>query len=256
MKKKILIIIVAIVVAFFLGFFIRDIVLEKRFNDTHTVTFGTVESINEDKITVVITDDLYKSEHEKINFSLNDETKNLSIGDSLKLVFKKTNINEKGFVTDFTYEILGKARLFANLSGVPVSNSTVFSSLNSYVYKSFNLSDSFNPDNNFKKANEFYYKKIVSYEEYLKYKNLIPEIRELTQDDFIHYYLVIAFTEDAKAIYMHESSHMENNVLTLELHRNQALSTDSSIKYSGLSIVVPNSNDVEESSLKLVILDN
>ena len=106
----------------------------------------------------------------------------------------------------------------------------------------------------FSVQDEFYYKKIISYAEYEEYKKLIPELRTLTENDFINYYLVIAMSKSTDHIYMFNDIEEKENALTLEILKNQTLSnTDKTPVYSGVAIILPNVIDVPVENIELTI---
>ena len=127
------------------------------------------------------------------------------------------------------------------------------------VFKSFNVFES--PDTqlrDFSFSNGVYYKKIISYNEYLKYKGIWSEMRELTQEDFINYYLIIAI----------KSSEVSDNVLTcksvlvedekLNLYiTSKSLNLDASdwqdVYATGISVVIPNRMDFTEDKINIIL---
>ena len=106
-----------------------------------------------------------------------------------------------------------KERQFNSLSDVPVSNSNTHG--NKIVFKSFFAYDNTLDLSGFIIANEeLYFKKIISYEEYFKYKELIPELRTLTEDDFVNYYLIIAISKNIDSVYMFNKTDETDNLLS------------------------------------------
>ena len=90
--------------------------------------------------------------------------------------------------------------------------------------------------------------------EYLDYKALIPELRTLTRDDFINYYLVIAMSTDIDYIYMLNDIEDEENSLSLEILKNKTLSQTTQIPlYTGVSIVLPNTTEVPVENINLFV---
>lgn len=149
-----------------------------------------------------------------------------------------------------------KERQFNPLSDVPVSNSNTHG--NKIVFKSFFAYDDTLDLNEFIAQNEeLYFKKIISYEEYFKYKELIPELRTLTEDDFVNYYLIIALSKNVDSIYMFNKIEESDDLLSLEISRNTKLSeTNSTPIYSGIAIILPNITEVPNENIKFVIEQN
>lgn len=149
-----------------------------------------------------------------------------------------------------------KERQFNSLSDVPVSNSNGRG--NKIVFKSFFAYDDSLDLNEFTSASEeLYFKKIISYEEYFKYKELIPELRTLTEDDFVNYYLIIALSKNIDSIYMFNKIEESNESLSLEISRNTRLSeTNSTPLYSGVAVILPNITEVQNENIKFKIEQN
>ena len=150
-------------------------------------------------------------------------------------------------------ESLKKERQFNSLSDVPVSNSNTHG--NKIVFKSFFAYNNTLDLNEFIVANEeLYFKKIISYEEYLKYKELIPELRTLTEDDFVNYYLIIALSKNIDSIYMFDKINESEKQLSLEILKNKKLSNQESTPlYSGVAVILPNITEVPNENIKFVI---
>lgn len=149
-----------------------------------------------------------------------------------------------------------KERQFNSLSDVPVSNSNGRG--NKIVFKSFFAYDDSLDLNEFTAASEeLYFKKIISYEEYFKYKELIPELRTLTEDDFVNYYLIIALSKNIDSIYMFNKIEETDDTLSLEISRNTRLSeTNSTPLYSGVSVILHNITEVPNENIKFKIEQN
>ena len=146
-----------------------------------------------------------------------------------------------------------KERQFNPLSDVPVSNSNTTG--NKIVFKSFFAYDSSLDLNEFIVANEeLYFKKIISYDDYLKYKELIPELRTLTEDDFVNYYLIIALSKNVDSIYMFNKLEESEESISLEILKNQKLSEQGSTPiYSGVAVILPNITEVPNENIRFVI---
>lgn len=147
-------------------------------------------------------------------------------------------------------------RVFDPLSDVPVSNSNT--SGNKIVFKSFFAYDEkLNLDEFSNNNEELFYKKIISFDEYLKYKELIPELRTLTEDDFIHYYLIIVISKNIDSIYMFNKLEESDDSISLEILENTRLAeTENSPSFSGVAIVLPNITEVPEENINFIIEKN
>ena len=100
----------------------------------------------------------------------------------------------------------------------------------------------------------FYFKKIISYNDYLKYKELIPELRTLTEDDFVNYYLIIALSKNVDSIYMFNKLEESEESISLEILKNQKLSEQGSTPiYSGVAVILPNITEVPNENIRFVI---
>lgn len=250
MKKKILIILLIMILSFALGMAIHTVQVKRQY----TTFIGTVEYIERNNVFIISEDETLKNNYEHLYFKVAEGSENTwKIGDKLEIKFHKEHINEDGFIENPTLTYLGKARLFDNKSGVSVSNSENLGG--NYVFKSFY---DYNTSLDLKKFNQkenLYLKKIISYEEYLEYQKIIPEIRTLTEDDFINYYLIILLSTDIENVYTLERPDEDTNSLTLNILKHQSISkpnTESEPTYSGVSIVVPNRCDFDIENINLV----
>ena len=154
-------------------------------------------------------------------------------------------------------ETTKKEREFNSLSTVPVSNSSPTG--NKIVFKSFFAYDKSLNLNEFSNSNneELYFKKIISYGEYQKYKELIPELRTLTEDDFVNYYLIITISKNIDSIYMFNKLTETDGSISLEILKNQQLSTSELTPiYSGVAIVLPNITEVPNENITFTIDQN
>ncbi len=256
MKKKILIISLIIILSFVLGLGIRFLsifIKNKQFEKNYMTFIGVIENIDDSYIYILPEDENLTKAYNQIYFSCSEHSEQTwNIGDKLEIKFHKDFISENGFMGKTILKYLGKARLFKNLADIPVSNSgflggnLVFKSFFDYEAK-FQLED-------FNIKDEYFVKKIISYDEYLKYQKLIPEIRTLTEDDFIHYYMLIILSKDAQALYTLEEYNETESSLSLSILKHSTISTPSSDKealFSGVSVVVPNRCDFSVENINL-----
>ena len=143
-------------------------------------------------------------------------------------------------------------RLFNSDNDIPVSNSDPKG--NKHIFKSFFAYNEYIHLENFISKNNLYYKKITSYLEYLKYKEIIPELRTLTRDDFINYYLIIVMSDETDYTYMLEKIEHNENKLNLQILKNKSLSeTPKTPIFSGVSIILPNITEVPNENIELTI---
>lgn len=149
-----------------------------------------------------------------------------------------------------------KERQFNSLINVPVSNSN--GPVGKIVFKSFFAYDNTLDLNNFSSQGEdIYFKKIISYDEYIKYKELIPELRTLTEDDFVNYYLIIALSKNIDSVYMFNRFEESNDSIILNISKNKRLSEQNSIPiYSGVAIILPNITEVPNENIQFKIEQN
>lgn len=153
-------------------------------------------------------------------------------------------------------EISNTNRIFDE-PNVAVSNSNT--EPGTTVYKSFNiLEDAKSQLRNFSVSNRIYYKKIISYNEYLKYKGIWNGIRELTPEDFMNYYLVIAIKENESSniAYSCKSVLVEDEKLNLHITSKNSNIENNNLQDSfatGISIVIPNRMDFAENKINIIL---
>ena len=149
-----------------------------------------------------------------------------------------------------------KERLFTQIPDVPVSNSNA--ATGKIIFKSFFAYNNDIDLTEFSVQDEgYYFKKIISYDDYQKYKELIPELRTLTEDDFINYYLIIALSKNIDSVYMFNKLEELDNSILLKILKNKQLSPQSTSPiYSGIAIVLPNITEVPEQNIKFEIEQN
>lgn len=257
MKKKILIVILIIVLSFVLGLvihFLATFIKNKEIEKQYTTIIGVIENIENDYIYILTEDKNFKNNYKQLYFSIPEMSEQTwKIGDKLEIKFHNEHISEDGFIANPILKYLGKARLFTNIANIPVSNSGFLGG--NYVFKSFYAYNTSLNIKNFEQKENFYLKKIISYEEYLEYQKIIPEIRTLTEDDFINYYLIILLSTDVENVYTLEGPEENIDSLTLNILKHKSISkptTESEPTYSGVSIVVPNRCDFNIENINLI----
>lgn len=254
MKNKIIIIILIIAISFLFGFGIhtfKNYLNNKEIENQYLSITGTVEQILDNIIYLTPDTNSQNQSYAQITFDISKASiQNLVVGDIIKVKYLDEAISEDGFISNPIIEQIGKARLFT-YTNTPVSNSE--SNNSRVIFKSFYAYSNELNLNNFSNQNDFYYKKITSYNEYLKYKELIPELRNLTENDFIYYYLVIVLSQDVEHIYTFEEYKTTENTIDLTILKNKTLSPLDSIPlYSGVAIVLPNVSDFPEEAFNIV----
>lgn len=254
MKKKILILVAIVVISFVCGicinYFSKPV---EPVDDGSIAVIGTIMDITNNIASIKPQNEEATTELDYIKFYLPEgEEDSWVVGDIVKAKYLPGHITENNFIELVSLESVGKERLFNSANSVPVSNADHRG--NGIVFKSFFAYDDSIILDNFSVQDEFYYKKIISYAEYEEYKKLIPELRTLTENDFINYYLVIAMSKSIDSIYMFNDIEEKENALTLEILKNQALSnTDKKPVYSGVAIILPNVIDVPVENIELTI---
>ena len=257
MKKKVLFFIILILTSFILGLSLHyfvDYFKEKELEKQFLSITGTIDSIsNDNKIFYVIpNDNELKSKYNKISFiqtnTLNIE---LKVGDLIKIKYLPQNIDLKGNISEPIIEHLGKARLFKSNIDIAVSNSTY--APGTPVFKQFKVNNKNLNLENFTLTDGIYLKKVTSYQDYLKYKKELPELRDLTEQDFVNYYLIIFISPGFEYSYTFEKIKTYDNSLDLRIFKHQAISNpEEPITHTGLSIILPNNTDYEENQMNIV----
>ncbi len=259
-RNKILIGILAILVIILIGVvFYKFQIQGKSYSDlkldpkkNYSSFEGTVSDIYLEKIYVEV-----KNGDEKITYTFDDKFANdLNIGAYIKVYFEENDLDEKNNIVNPVIEYLGKARIFESNIPVAVSNSNY--QPGHTVYNTFSVAKNSEIDTSiFTQNNGLYLKKITSYVEYLKYKENLPELRELTEDDFIYYYLVILLTDKIDTQYTYSRLRETDEVLNVLVRKSNLLnvSEDSDILYNGLYMVIPNCSDYPEENINIVISD-
>lgn len=254
MKKKILIFIIIILISFISGIAIHsifDYYKNKQIEKQYSTITGFVDSIYLDIIYLIPEDENIKEQYPIIQCSTTSQNQNFVVGDIVKIKYLPNNLNSKGIIKDPILEITGKARLFKSNIQVPVSNST--SPAGFTVFKPFNISNQKLNLNNFYQQNDLYLKKIISYDEYLKYKKEIPELRDLTVDDFVNYYLIILVSKDTNCTYTFEKSEINDDYLDLRIFKNKSLTeTQNNLSHTGIAIILPNNTDFPIENIRII----
>lgn len=257
MKKKILIILLIIIISFALGIAIRSLntYLEKiEYEKNHTTFVGVIEYIENNNVFLITENENLNNTYTELYFKSDENPyKEWQVGDKLEIKFHNDNISENGLIKNPIFKYFGKTRLFNNKADIPVSNSGFLGG--NLVFKSFYDYNSPIKVDQFYQTDEYFIKKIINYNEYMDYQEMIPEIRTLTEDDFVNYYALIILTPDTKNVYTLESYEEAEESLTLNLLKRKSISkpsADTEPTFSGISIVVPNSCDLDVEKINLV----
>ncbi len=255
MKKKIFILFVIIVFSFALGVYINYFFEKPETpKDGSIILIGTIENITNNIVTLRPNDDIDLSEENYIKFNLPEGQEHLwVVGDIVKVTYLPENMrDDENFIEINSLESIGKARLFDPANSVPVSNADHRG--NGIVFKSFFAYDNSIILDSFTIKDEFYCKKITTFAEYEEYKKLIPELRTLTENDFINYYLVIVLSKDINTTYMFNGVTEKENALNLEILKGQNLVNHSKTPvYSGVAVILPNVLDTELENINFTI---
>lgn len=146
------------------------------------------------------------------------------------------------------------SRIFDKEPKVAVSNSNT--EPGTCVYKAFNILEKEKMEtDNFIIRNELCFKKVVSYDEYLKYKNMWSGIRELTQEDFINYYLILVIDKNPNKdkAYTFKRLLVEDGYLNLHIAQRDAnIKENQECVASGIAIIIPNRTDFEEDKINVI----
>lgn len=156
---------------------------------------------------------------------------------------------------DIIEENANTDRIFDKEPIVAVSNSNT--EPGTCVYKAFNVLKTEELQiNEFSVRDELCFKKIISYNEYLKYKNMWSGIRELTQEDFINYYLILVIDKNPNKdkAYTFKRMLVDDGHLNLNIAQREA-NTNEKQEYcaSGIAIIIPNRTDFEEDKINIVL---
>ena len=243
MKKKIFILILIVVISFVLGLCINYFNKpEEIIEDNSISVIGTIIDIRNNLALLKPQGTEITSEIDYIKFYIpEDEILNWVVGDIVKLKYLPGHITENNTIELCSpIESVGKERLFSAENLVPVSNADHRG--NGYVFKSFFAYDNSIVLDTFSIQDDLYYKKII------------PELRTLTENDFINYYLVIAMSKSTDSVYMFNGIEEKENSISLELLKNTSLSKISKTPtYSGVAIVLPNILDVPVENIEFTI---
>ena len=256
MKKKILVILLIIILSLALGLGIRflTIFIKNKQIEKYYITFiGAVEKIDNAYVYVLPEDNNLKNNFEHYYFPISEKSEHAwKIGDRLEVKYHKDFLGQDGFMPNTILKYLGKTRLFRNVANVQVSNSNY--SGGNLVFKSFyQYEDKINLED-LTQVNDYLVKKIVSYDEYLTYQELMPELRTLTEDDFVHYHLLVLLSKDASYLYTLEGYDETETDLSLSVLKHATLSSPESDKeplFAGVSVVVPNRCDFDFNKIKI-----
>ena len=234
-----------------------------------TEVVGVITEVNrslyelEQKIYITIKPNYkYKNLGEIIKVRIDKDTEiineydvdSLQIGQEIKMLYKESTIS-----TDINYEAsnvvrleaMGIKRIFTENDN-KVSNSEAVAG--SYVFGSFDISEDESIEFlDMTKQGNLYVKKIDNYEEYLIYKDKWKNIRELEEEDFLSYYLVLAVTEEM-VDYKYSFRKSENNIkedgmkilIGISQQNNLIIYRNGKAKekrHTGMAIIVPNKDE-------------
>ena len=172
-------------------------------------------------------------------FDRNNTDAEQTIGDALESNQENTEneeIEERKFEEELT---------------TPLSNSNA--PAGSYVHNTFDVTsdDKIDIIEDWKEDNEsgLKYRKITSYSEYLKIKEALSNIREMTKDDFINYFMVIFINQDTNYVPKFEKveCNRSEGIARILIYKKARESNDSD--YNGSWVVMPNNNDKYEFSI-------
>lgn len=147
-------------------------------------------------------------------------------------------------------------RRFDEKVTVPISNSkapaggTIFNKFSITEEDKYAIIENWQQDD----ITRLKYKKITSYEEYLQIKESLGEIREMTKEDFINYFMIIVVDIDKENIPRFERRTISDNNKTIIFNFYKEKQEDNNIIYNGSWIVAPNIYDKKE--IKYIYLDN
>lgn len=147
-------------------------------------------------------------------------------------------------------------RKFEEKVTVPLSNakapigSTVFNKFSIAEDDKFEIIEDWQQD----EVTRLKYKKITSYEEYLQIKEKLSEIREMTKEDFINYFMIIVVDIDKEYIPKFERRTSSDNNKTIIFNFYKEKQEDNNVIYNGSWIVAPNIDDQKE--IEYIYLDS
>lgn len=157
--------------------------------------------------------------------------------------------------SDIIEETANTSRIFDKDPTVAVSNSNT--EPGTCIYKAFNVLKTEELQiEEFSVRDELCFKKIISYNEYLKYKNMWSGIRELTKEDFFNYYLILIVDKNynEKESYTFKRLLVENEYLNLNIAQREANTNEKKeCIASGIAIIIPNRTDFKEDKINIVL---
>lgn len=161
----------------------------------------------------------------------------------------------KAIGSDIIEENTNADRIFDKEPTVAVSNSNT--EPGTCVYKAFDVLDTEELHiDEFTVSNGLCFKKIVSYDEYLKYKNMWSGIRELTKEDFSNYYLILIIDKNPNEneTYTFKRLLVEDEYLNLNItKRGKNISEKQASIATGVAIIIPNRTDFDEDKINIVL---
>ena len=152
---------------------------------------------------------------------------------------KSTDIDKmrKMFIVFFAITIL--------VAGTTIAVVTLYN--NYFEYRNMKIED-------FDKENGFLYKKLYTYEEYLKYEEQVSNAIEVKENDFNDNFMIIVVSERTKLNGLEFKQYKtENNKLILEL---TSISKDKNIMSSGVAVMIPKTFDSYEIAIEKVSSDS
>ena len=193
-----------------------------------------------------------------VNFESEDNGSMTLRGDDGNSLYYYKTINggqEWEIIGDDTVEYTtNTSRIFDKEPNVAVSNSNT--EPGTCVYKAFNIFENEKMETDkFSIRNELSFKKVISYDEYLKYKSMWNGIRELTQEDFINYYLILVIVKNPNKdkAYTFKRMLVEDGYLNLSITQREAnINEKQECVASGIAIIIPNRNDFEEDKINII----
>lgn len=160
----------------------------------------------------------------------------------LRKIIKEEKLTEldrirKMLLIFFTFTIL--------IAGTTIAVVTLYN--NYFEYRNMKIED-------FERENGFLYKKLYTYEEYLKYEEQVSNAIDVKENDFNDNFMIIVVSERTKLNGLEFKQYKtENNKLILELI---SISKDKNIMSSGVAVMIPKTFDSYEIGIEKVSNDS